>query len=146
MTEKEQFDVLCKYVKENILKYDDTMKLPKYLILRLRGLRQGKFIANKKQESEASYGYDIILKTFKYISYDIRNYLTKNGDRIKDEQHLINLIMTFVEKDINNVVEKLRQKQIEEEKMENIDNSQINASKGKYIKKTDNKKFRKDLR
>ena len=146
MTEKEQFDILCKYVKESILKYDDTMKLSKYLILRLKGLRQGKFIANKKQEAQASYGYDVILKTFKYSAYDINDYIARNSDRIKDEQHLVNLIMMFVEKNINTVVEKLKQKQIEEEKMEVADNSQINASKGGYVKKTDDKKFRKDLR
>lgn len=145
MSENEQFSALCNYVKESILKYNNTMRIPRYLVLRLKGLHEGKFIANNKQEATALYGYDVILKTFKYSAYDIHDYISKNGDKINDERHKINLIMTFVERNINTVVEKLKQKESREERIQNIDNSQLNAPKSNYVKKTDDKKFRKDL-
>ena len=46
MTESEikEWNELCEYVKRDILGYDKDIKFPKFLILRLKGLKEGKFI------------------------------------------------------------------------------------------------------
>lgn len=146
MTEKEQFNELCSYVKNKVLRYDDTKKIPKYLIMRLRGMHSGQFIANKKAEVKAKYEYSTILLTFKYILPTILNYINTNREKINDEQHLINLIMSFVEKDINTVVEKLENRKRTKEKLENIDDSHLVSERSNYIKKTDDSRFREDLK
>ena len=48
MTKKEikEWDELYQYIKKDILQYDDNKKLPKWFVLRLKGLNQGKFCAN----------------------------------------------------------------------------------------------------
>ena len=35
--ENEQWNELCEYVKKEILEYDDNMKFPQYLALKLQG-------------------------------------------------------------------------------------------------------------
>ena len=42
--EEKKFRELCSYVKTDIMKYDDNQKLSKNMILRLRGLKDGKYI------------------------------------------------------------------------------------------------------
>ena len=44
--EKEDWDELYQYIKKDIFEYTDQA-LPKYMILRLKGLVEGKFMANK---------------------------------------------------------------------------------------------------
>lgn len=49
MTEKEKHDWydLCDYIKYEILEYSPEMKISQTLALRLKGLAQGNFMANK---------------------------------------------------------------------------------------------------
>ena len=68
---------LCHYVKTEILGYDNSMKFPKFLALRLQGLSRGQFIANKNQTRNANYDFQVILKTFKKLKIKISN-LTQN--------------------------------------------------------------------
>jgi uncharacterized Zn finger protein len=110
---------LCDYVFSEILQYNDDLKFPKYLVLRLRGLANGQFIANKKQKESASYDYKTILITFKYCKSEIITSIKKT--EIKDEQHLINLIMYIIEKEINNVAMKLKKAKKANEKTINIE-------------------------
>ena len=46
--EKEQWDKLYFYVHDVIMGYDEKTALDRYLVLRLKGLKEGKFIANNK--------------------------------------------------------------------------------------------------
>ena len=62
--DKEEFDELYKYVKNDILLYNRKI-LPKEFVLRLRGLSEGKFMSNKNTQAQASYSYKEILLTFK---------------------------------------------------------------------------------
>jgi hypothetical protein len=108
------------YVKKEILQYDDNIKLPKYMILRLQGLKDGKFIANKKIQPNASYEYKTILYTFKICKPKILQYLTANKTKFKDEKHKFNSIMIFIENEINDVVLRIKNKQQSESKIENM--------------------------
>lgn len=94
---------LCDYVHKNILEYDDKMKFPKTLALRLKGLAKGQFIANNKAKPMAEYSFKDILLTFKMNKLDIL-IATANKDKFKDEKHLINYIMVIIESKINDVV------------------------------------------
>lgn len=53
--EKSSWNELCDYVKREILEYDENMKFPKYLALKLQGLKKGEHIANKNIRASASY-------------------------------------------------------------------------------------------
>jgi len=107
---------LCNYIFKEILQYETGLKFPRYLALRLRGLHDGQFVANKKHKPLANYDYKVILITFKFSKYNILQYIGPNREKIKDERHLINTIMTFVECEINNVVLRLKNSKKAEEK------------------------------
>lgn len=110
--EEKKFRELCSYVKNDIMKYDSNQKLSEYMILRLRGLKDGKFIANNNIPSMANYSYDIILLTFKYVKQHNLDYIlsTKKFD---NETKKFNYILAIVSNNINSIYNKV--KQIKEE-------------------------------
>jgi hypothetical protein len=113
MTEKEKNDwhMLCDYAKYELLGYSSDMKFPKFLALRFKGLAEGNFISNKRQNPNASYTYEQILIASKLCSPKIKNYFYNNSAKITDERHKINLIMMFIEQEINNVVIKMKERE-----------------------------------
>lgn len=100
------FDELYWYVKYDILNYDKNLH-PRYLVLRLKGLSEGKFISRNNTKSMGSYTFTEILYTFKFSSINIKKAISKRS-KFKNEEHLINTIMLIVEKNINDVVMRLR--------------------------------------
>jgi len=112
---------LCDYIFKEILQYEESKKFPRYLALRLKGLNKGTFIANKKHKPLASYDFKIILITCKFCKYSILQYLGPNREKANDERHLINIILTFIEQEINNVVSRLSNAKKAEEKTMNIE-------------------------
>ena len=127
---------LCDYIMKEILRYDENMKFPTYLALKLQGLKTGKHLANNKIEDQACYDDYTILCAFKLCKNKILDYLVKNETKIKDERHKINLIVKFVEPEINDVY--IRLKQAEKKKASIEDKSfdnQYNEGAG-YTKKT----------
>jgi hypothetical protein len=137
---------LYEYVKKEILKYDDNMKLPQFMVLRLRGLHRGKFIANKYQKPHAYYGYDVILLTFKACRQDILKYTSQKI--FKDEQHKFNYIMIIIENNINDIVLRIKNRQKQQENIKSVDVAVLQRENiAKYQRKTkdlDNEKL-KDL-
>ena len=112
--EKQDFDKLYQYVKK-VLGYDNDMALPKFMVLRLKGLSEGKFMANKKTKSKANYDYYTIYLTFVYCKDKIQKALqTKN---FSNEQNKFNYIMAIVENNINDVVIRLKNAKKVEEKI-----------------------------
>jgi hypothetical protein len=107
---------LCEYVKKDILKYDDEMKIPRYLILRLRGLAKGQFLANKNAKSNGDYSYKTILYTFKIC----KAKFLQCGIQYKDEKHKVNTLMMFIENEINDVVFRLNKTKDNEDKVSNL--------------------------
>lgn len=134
---------LCNYVFTEILRYDSNIKFPRYLALRLRGLHDGQFVANKKHKPLASYDYKVILITFKFCKYNILQYIDPTKEKIKDERHLINTIMIFIESEINNIVLKLKKSTKAEEKTVNIELENQVHEGAEY--KTKSKKVNKEL-
>lgn len=129
--EKAQWEQLCEYVKTNIMGYDENQKLSKYMILRLRGLHDGKFMANKAVESLAHYSYDIILLTFKYVKPRIDYKLKENN--FADDQHRFNFVMKVVGENINLVYNKVKKLKEEQKKVEKIEVIDLPNYENKYV-------------
>lgn len=138
MTDEEQHDwlELCSYVKTKLLQYSNNMKFPKSLALRLKGLSEGKFMANGHIHSEAKYSFKTILITCKICQPKITKYLQFNSGKIKDENHKINIVMKFIEEEINDVYLRIQAKQRSEEKIQNVDLSNQNNESANYTTKS----------
>lgn len=136
MTEQEniEWNELYQYVKKDILNYDENMKLPRFLILRILGLKNGKFVANNKIQPLANYTFNEILMTFKINKITINNALS-NSRKFKDEKHKINYIMAIIESKINDITIRYRNIENSKEKGESI-KVPINNNKAEYIPKT----------
>lgn len=132
--EKEAFYELCDYIKSEILEYGEDKKFPKNLALRIKGLREGKFIANNKVKSQGDYPYQTILLAFKLYKYDIKLGLKRNVGKIEKESHKINYIMAIIENKINDVAGLLEKKKKSIEKAESLT---LNTEQGaEYKRKT----------
>jgi hypothetical protein len=131
---------LYNYVKKEILMYEDNLKLPKHIVLRLQGLNKGQFIANNKQKPNAEYPFKIILLTFKMYKQLIISSLSNIN--FQDEKHKFNYIMSIIEDKINDVMIRLKNIEKSEEKIENI---QIINTENSQYKNTNNKKPNKKL-
>lgn len=136
MTDEElkQWNELCYYVRNEILKYDESSgkKFPTDMALRLKGLSEGKFMANNKIKSLGNYSFYEILMTFKFCKLDIM--IAMRNVEIKDETHMINLIMKIVERNINTVVDKIKIKKETERKILNVELNE--GTKLNYKKKS----------
>lgn len=144
--EKRNWKELCEYVKIKILGYDESQKIPKILVYRLKGLSEGNFIANRNIEKQANYSFKTILNTFKVCRLNIISAFSKNT--FKDETHRINYMMVIIENKINDVY--LREKRLLEtnNKIQNLDlkiQSEITHTKTNYKPKTKLKKSIDDL-
>jgi hypothetical protein len=132
--EQEQWKELYEYVKTYILQYDESMKLPKNLVLRLRGLRQGKFMANKNTRILGDYTFKVILTTFKLNKFEIIQAML-NKNKFKDESHMINYLMCIVENKINDTYLRIKKVEESQEKGQEIE-VDITNNKAEYIHKT----------
>ncbi len=134
--ENKQWNELCEYVKKEILEYDDNMKFPKYLALKLQGIKRGEHIANNNHTENANYDDYTILCTFKLCKRKIVTYLRENERKIHDETHRINLIIKMIEPEINDVYLRIQRAKKSKSKVEHqtFDN-QSNRNAG-YVKKT----------
>lgn len=116
--EKQEFDKLYQYVKK-MLGYSDDMALPKFMVMRLKGLSEGKFYANHKTKSMAHYDYKTIYLTFIYCKDKIQRALQTKS--FTSEQNKINYVMAIVENNINDVVIKLKNAKKNEDKMHKME-------------------------
>lgn len=134
--DNESWIELCEYVKKEILEYDDNMKFPQYLALKLQGIKRGEHIANNNHEAKAHYNDYTILCTFKFCKKKIVSYLHNNESKIHDEKHKINLIMKIIEPEINDVYLRLQRIEKAKTKAENIEAKNQSSNGAKYTKKT----------
>ena len=140
--EENKFKELCEYVKKEIMGYDENQKLSKHMCLRLRGMKDGKFIANKTTPSMAHYSYDIILLTFKYIKHHgLDNILSTK--KFNSEEHKFNYIMVIISNNINTVYNKVKKIREEQNRSDNIKVVELPNYKNKY--QSNSKKVNKDL-
>ena len=112
------------------------------MCLRLRGMKDGKFIANKTTPSMAHYSYDIILLTFKYIKHHgLDNLLISK--KFNSEEHKFNYIMVIISNNINTVYNKVKKIREEQNRSDNIKVVELPNYKNKY--ESTPKKVNKDL-
>lgn len=133
----EEWKELCEYVKKEILRYDDNMKFPQYLALKLQGLKHGQNIANNNQTINACYDDYTILCAFKLCKKRIIDYIDRNEQNIKDEKHRINLIMKIVEPEINDVYLRIQHKKDSEKKFESSSFDNQFEKSAEYTPKTE---------
>lgn len=135
------WDKLYKYVKYDILGYDDNQNIPQNQVLRLKGLLKGKYIENNNKEDKANYSFEIILLTFKYSMPEIRKAL--HTVNFIDENHKFNYILRIVEKNINTVYLKMKKLERSKEEVKKQDHSDTinyeNTFKAKDNKKSTGK-------
>ncbi len=134
--ERKQWIELCEYVKKEILEYDDNMKFPQYLALKLQGIKRGEHIANNTHTANAHYDDYTILCTFKLCKKKIVSYLHENDKKIKDERHKINLIMKIIEPEINDMYLRIQRAEKTKSSVESksFDNQSNNGAG--YVSKT----------
>jgi len=98
---------LYQYVRKEIMGYSLDMMLPKYMVLRLRGMADGKAYANNATEAKAHYDFQTILYTFKSCKMDIIMGFKSNQTKFSNEQHKFNYMMQIIERNINDMVIRL---------------------------------------
>jgi hypothetical protein len=134
MTEEEleQFDRLYKYVKYNILNYEDNMNVSTNIVLRLRGLSTGRYYDNKDTYSRYQYTFDEVLLAFRFCTMEINRALKKEFEN--DDQKM-NYICTIVENNIAEVVMYKKQQENKEYIIEHMDFQHVESNKTEYKKK-----------
>lgn len=144
MPQNQDWVDLYTYVHDRIMGYDETIKLSKYMVLRLKGMTKGQFICNNKHQKQAEYDYKTILITFKMCSPQILQGFEANKTVFKDETHKFNYAMSIIDNQINDVVVRLRNAKRSEEKTVNLElNNQVHDS-AEYIAK--NKDVNEELK
>ena len=142
--EKQDWDILYNYVKK-ILGYDETMALPKFAVMRLKGLADGKYYANNKTKTTAQYDYKTIYLTFVFCKDKIQQALQTKS--FANEQAKFNYVFAIVNNNINDVVLRLKKaKKVEKkiEKSEVVDYEikvDKNTNSNAKSKKTDSNTF-----
>lgn len=107
---------LYQYVKTDVMKLDSNDALTSQMVLRLKGMADGKFMANRDVKSSANYTYEQILMTFKFCIMDIRRY--SRTKKFKTMQQKFNYIMKIVEGNILNVTARMRYAKQQQESFE----------------------------
>lgn len=144
MPQDQDWVALYEYVHDKVMGYDKTIKLSKQMVLRLKGMVTGQFIANKNQKQNAQYDFKTILITFKMCSPQILQGFEANKTAFKNEMHKFNYAMTIIDSNINDVVLRLKNAKKSEEKTENIKlDNQVHEG-AEY--KTKNKKINDNLK
>lgn len=117
--DKEAWDNLYEYVRTKVMRYDSNQALSSKTVLRLKGMMNGKFIANNSTKNMANYSYDVVLNTFKYSMPDIQRALGSKS--FNSEWHKFLYIMKIVEGNLNDVymrmkgAERAREEMLKEE-------------------------------
>lgn len=133
--EKKDWDELYEYVRSKIMCYDKTQSLSKQMVLRLKGLLSGKFIANNKIKDKADYSYKTILMTFKACKIKIDTAMAKK--EFNSEISKFNYICAIVENNLNDVYLRMKNIKRAEEDLKNIDfAAATNTRKAPYQRKT----------
>lgn len=141
--EREAWDSLYEYVRTKVMRYDSNQALPSQMVLRLKGMLNGKFMANGSTKDMANYSYDVVLNTFKYSMPDIQRAL--NSVPFKDESHKFNYIMKIVERNLNDVYMRMKGAERAKEEMLRDDSCSVSHKAVEYKPKKKNKDKFSDL-
>lgn len=117
------------YMKR-LLGYDENQMLPRSVVLRLKGMLNGKLMANNTTSDNAHYSFQVLLMTLKYSTPAIQRAF--NNVRFVDESHKVNYIMRIVENNINTVYMRMRNASAQKEKAVEIASSEIGTKDVEY--------------
>lgn len=139
--EREAWDSLYEYVRTKVMRYDSNQALPSQMVLRLKGMLNGKFMANGSIKDMANYSYDVVLNAFKYSMPDIQRAL--NNKSFNSEWHKFLYIMKIVEGNLNDVYMRMKGAERAREEAESYDISYASnyVSTFKAKEKENNKKL-----
>ena len=132
--EKQKFNKVYDYVRYEILLAREGKSF-NYLINRLQALRYGEYDSKIKREIKA-YTYEQMYYTFISCKKNIQDSIRIND--FKDENHMINYMMTIILNNINDVCDRMERKKKSEDSLDNI-SIDINKSNKEYIKKEKSK-------
>ncbi len=135
---------LYSYIEKDILNYPDDMKLGKNEVLRLRGLSEGKLIANNNIRQCANYGTEVIKTAFSISKLEIQRVL--NNKTFESEHHKFAYIMRIVEGKLNDVAIGLKQVKKAEETMLQVDTDAIMHKGMTYQEKLEMNKNENDIK
>lgn len=63
--EKNAWFELDKYIRRNVMGYDENQGLSQRMVFRLKGLRWGQYLSNSNADKYANYTFEVILNTYK---------------------------------------------------------------------------------
>lgn len=110
--------------------YDENQALTRFTVLRLRGIVNGKFAANKNTLNNANYSYDTLYYTIVACSDSIKYALKSNN--FKDESHITNYVFKIIENKINDVYLRMKNAEVNKNTIDNIDMSATNEKRASY--------------
>lgn len=117
--ELDYWEQLYNYVNDKVMDYEKSM-LSKEMILRLKGLREGKFFQNTEQSLEGIYPSKVILYTYKFCMSDIQRAIRNN--HFNSENHKFNYILKIVESNLNTVYVRMKKNEQAQKQAEVTDN------------------------
>jgi len=133
----QEWDALYQYVRNEIMKYPETVSLSRDMVLRLKGLKEGIFKSNRKIKKLANYEFKHILYTFKFCKRDIEWALLNT--EFNNESHKFNFIMKIVERNLNDIALRDLAVKKAQEKTEKINTDGIflnPENKSSYVNKS----------
>lgn len=135
--ERDDWDAVYEYMKK-LLGYDENQMLPRSVVLRLKGMLNGKLMANNNTSDNAHYSFQVLLITLKYCTPTIRRAI--NNVRFIDESHKVNYIMRIVENNINTVYMRMKNANAQKQKAVEIASGEVGTKDVEYKpkKKADN--------
>lgn len=116
--------------------YGDEQSLSPYFVKKLKGLPEGKVIANTKTKAKADYGLDTVLYTFKANKAIILNAL--KSKTFNSEQQKCNYICAIVANNMNDVYMRLLNTKKSQEKAKDVDVSILSNEGAEYKTNEDN--------
>lgn len=103
LEELPKWDELYKFVKFEIMRYREEQNLPRYLVQRLKDLRDGvvfQMNVGRIQKVKEGYPFEVIIDTFKGEKDTILYWF--NNKSFQNERQQINYMMAIIESNINN--------------------------------------------
>lgn len=104
--EHSDWEELVEYFKTDMLRLPSEISVDKHSIMRLLGMRVGKYYpsGNNTRILEHGYQFSVILTTLKFVKVKHMKYI--NSIDFKDGKHKTNMIMKFVSENINMIYSK----------------------------------------
>lgn len=134
---------LCEWLEVNIFDYDiSVQRLQKDACLVLKGLQNGKAVANNNTQSHGNYPFSFILTVFKVNKYKIRDAI--KNKTFESERQKMTYICTIIRDKINPLYTAyIQAKKMKEEKEELLDTSAMQYEGAEYqpSKRKNNKRL-----